>query len=145
MTFRQARANEQARLFEIWHEAVRATHDFLSAQDRAEIAEAVKNEYLPNANLLVYVDGNDRALGFMGCTGRNIDALFIHPDCHGQGIGRRFIDRMKADHDHLTVQVNEQQPEAHAFYRRCGFRDTHRDAVDDAGRPFPIIHMEWRR
>ena len=145
MSFREARAGDQARLFDIWHAAVVATHDFLTENDRQEIAKVVKHEYLPNAAFTVYTDADDRPLAFMGCTGNNIDALFVDPAHHGQGIGRRFTERMQCEFDIVTVQVNEQQPQAHAFYRSCGFTDIRRDAVDDAGRPFPIIHMQWVR
>lgn len=145
MTFRQARADDQARLFDIWHAAVLATHHFLNDDQRAEIAVAVKDHYLPAADLLVFVDASDRPLGFLGCTDNNIDALFVDPEAHGQGIGTRFIGTVKDRFGTVTVQVNEQQPQAHAFYRSCGFRDVRRDPLDDAGRPFPIIHMEWHR
>jgi putative acetyltransferase len=144
MAFREASADDQARLFDIWHGAVLATHHFLSAAQRAEIADAVRDQYLPSADLMVFVDDTDRPLGFMGCTGNNIDALFVDPAAHGQGIGKRFIERVQAEHSTVTVQVNEQQPQAHAFYRRCGFVDVRRDPTDDAGRPFPIVHLEWR-
>jgi len=145
MTFRQARADDLARLFDIWHAAVVATHHFLSDTDITEIADVVKNQYLPNADFSVFVDAWDRPLGFMGCTGSNIDALFVDPAAHGKGIGRKFIDTVKAQFDTVTVQVNEQQPQAHGFYKACGFVDVRRDPLDDAGRPFPIIHLEWQR
>ncbi|WP_286828432.1 MULTISPECIES: acetyltransferase [Kordiimonas] len=145
MTFRQARATDHARLFDIWHAAVVATHHFLSEADLAEIAGVVKDQYLPNADFSVFVDASDRPLGFMGCTDNNIDALFIDPAAHGQGIGKQFIAKMKELFDTVTVQVNEQQPQAHAFYKACGFVDVRREPLDDAGRPFPIIHMEWRK
>jgi putative acetyltransferase len=41
----------------------------------------------------------------------------------------------------LTVDVNEQNPEALAFYRACGFTVAGRSEVDDAGRPFPLLHL----
>lgn len=145
MNFRPSRPEDQERLFNIWHAAVVATHDFLSEQDLKEIAEAVKTHYLPNAILQVFVDDHDGPIGFMGCTDNNIDALFVDPDSHGKGVGTRFIDLMKAKYDLVTVQVNEQQPQAHAFYQRCGFVDVRRDPTDDEGRPFPIVHLEWRK
>ncbi len=145
MTFRAATATDVERLFDIWHKAVLATHHFLPAKAREEIASAVKTQYLPEADLTVYVGAEGLPLGFMGCTGNNVDALFVDPESHGHGIGRKFIDRLKAEFDTVTVQVNEQQPQAHAFYKRCGFADVRRDPTDDEGRPFPIIHMEWRR
>lgn len=145
MSLRVAVPADLDRLFDIWHAAVVATHDFLSDEQRSEIAQVVQTQYLPNADFLVYDDASGVPQGFMGCTDANIDALFVDPKAHGTGIGTLFIDHMKARHDVLTVQVNEQQPQAHAFYRKCGFRDVRRDPTDDAGRPFPIIHLEWSR
>lgn len=145
MSFRAATAADVNRLFDIWHGAVLATHHFLPEKDRIEIASAVKDHYLREADLTVFADADGRLLGFMGCTGNNIDSLFVDPESHGRGIGRKFIDRVKAEFGAVTVQVNEQQPQAHAFYRSCGFVDVKRDPTDDAGRPFPIVHLEWRR
>jgi hypothetical protein len=41
----------------------------------------------------------------------------------------------------LTVDVNEQNPRAYAFYQRYSFVDVGRSEVDSAGRPFPLLHM----
>ncbi|MFU6774762.1 GNAT family N-acetyltransferase, partial [Pseudomonas aeruginosa] len=41
----------------------------------------------------------------------------------------------------LSVDVNEQNPQACGFYRHYGFRQTGRSATDSAGRPFPLLHM----
>ena len=41
----------------------------------------------------------------------------------------------------IGVDVNEQNPEAVAFYRRLGFEVEGRSALDSAGRPFPLLHM----
>ena len=39
------------------------------------------------------------------------------------------------------VDVNEQNPGALAFYKKHGFEIASRDEYDDAGRPFPILHL----
>ncbi|MDA4833452.1 GNAT family N-acetyltransferase, partial [Enterobacter hormaechei] len=38
--------------------------------------------------------------------------------------------------------VNEQNPDAHGFYRHCGFVAVGRSERDGSGRPFPLIHMQ---
>ena len=145
MTIRLAPDNEKPRLFEIWRGAVAGTRDFLSDADRAETADQVRDAYLPSVTPLVFADENDRALAFMGVAAANIDALFVDPSTFGQGIGRALTETMFDRFDEVTVQVNEQNPGAHGFYRNLGFVDTRRDPTDDEGRPFPIIHMTWRR
>jgi len=39
------------------------------------------------------------------------------------------------------VDVNEQNPSALNFYKAKGFRVISRDETDDAGRPYPILHL----
>ena len=138
---RKARADDVPRLFEIWQAAVTATHDFVSAADRAEIADIVRDQYLPSAPLWVAVDEADRPLGFMGMTGATVDSLFIDPAHHGRGIGRAMVDHARVIAPALSVDVNEQNDGAFAFYRRLGFQQVGRSPVDDSGRPYPLLHL----
>ncbi len=130
-----------ARCLAIWQAAVRTTHDFLSAEDFDAIERLVAEEYLPAAPLWVAVDGTNRALGFMGLTGAHIDALFVDPAAHGRGVGRALVAHAHAQHDALTVDVNEQNPRAVGFYERLGFVRIGRSAVDGDGRPYPLLHL----
>jgi putative acetyltransferase len=41
----------------------------------------------------------------------------------------------------LTVDVNEQNPEAVAFYLALGFHVVGRSATDAEGRPFPLLRL----
>ena len=40
------------------------------------------------------------------------------------------------------VDVNEQNPDALAFYQRLGFEVKRRSPLDSIGLPFPILHLE---
>ena len=141
ITLRASRADDAARLFEIWRDAVDATHHFLSDEDRCEIARIVRDDYIPAADLTVAVDDDDRPLALMGMTGRNIDALFIDSRVHRRGIGSAMIDHAAKDGSPLKVDVNEQNAGAVGFYRAMGFVETGRSATDDQGRPYPLLHM----
>ena len=44
-----------------------------------------------------------------------------------------------------TLDVNEQNPQAIGFYEHEGFVVEGRSATDDAGRPFPLLHMRLTR
>lgn len=133
---------EVGELTATWKRAVEATHHFLSAADIATLEAEVRFEYLPGADdLWVAVDADDQPQAFLGLSGSHIDALFVHPDAHGTGIGSALIAFAGDRHPVLTVDVNEQNPLACEFYRRRGFRDVGRSPVDDQGRPFPILHL----
>ena len=138
---RPSRPADVPALLDIWRAAVRATHHFLSQADFHEIARIVAELYLPNADLAVAADGDDRPLGFMGMTGSHIDSLFIDPACHGNGLGRAMVEHAARLCGPLTVDVNEQNGQAVGFYRKMGFTQTGRSATDDDGRPYPLLHL----
>lgn len=135
--------DDDARNLQIWREAVRATHDFLTPGDLVEI-DALVAEHLPAMVSWVMTDGDGRPQGFMALTGAHIDALFVDPASHGQGIGRALVAHARTLHPDLTVDVNEQNPRAIGFYERLGFRRTGRSETDDQGRPYPLLHLELR-
>jgi putative acetyltransferase len=41
----------------------------------------------------------------------------------------------------MSVDVNEQNPQATAFYQHYGFVQTGRSPLDGEGRPLPLLHM----
>jgi putative acetyltransferase len=141
-TIRSSKPSDLPFLFDIWHAAVRATHTFLTEQDIAFYAEQVRDAYLPSCSFQVAVGDSDQPRGFLGMTGSKIDALFIDPAHHGQGIGRALVDHAASLSHGLRVDVNEQNQGACAFYRKLGFRQVGRSELDDSGRPFPILHLE---
>lgn len=144
MLIRPALAADHANLLAIWHRAVLATHDFLSAADIELLYRQVGELYLHAVALHVCVNENQRILGFIGLNESHVEMLFVDPDCHGQGVGSRLLDDARCRLGRLTVDVNEQNPAAHGFYRRYGFQDTGRSETDGEGRPFPLIHMAYR-
>ena len=58
----------------------------------------------------------------------------------GRGYGSALIEFAK-QHGATKVDVNEQNPSALNFYKAKGFRINGRDETDDAGRPYPILHL----
>jgi putative acetyltransferase len=57
----------------------------------------------------------------MGMAGPKMESLFLGPEFHRRGGGRRLIEHARARHGGLTVDVNEQNTAAVAFYEACGF------------------------
>ncbi len=139
-TLRPSRASDGDAVVDLWRRAVDATHDFLSAEDRRAIDAEVAC-FLPQAPLLLAVDADDRPQGFMLIDGSHMEALFIDPEVHGQGIGRQLVEHALAQHSTLTTDVNAQNAQALGFYLRMGFVETGRSEVDSQGRPYPLIHL----
>ncbi len=140
------------RLTEIWEAAARATHRFLSEADIAALRREVREIYLPGAaELYLARAGNGPPLGFLGLTPpegaapAKLEMLFIDPTIHGRGLGRAFVRFAAGRYLPLDLDVNEQNPGAAAFYRKCGFTLTGRSPLDGQGRPFPLLHMRLER
>ncbi len=86
--------------------------------------------------------------GFMAYNGLQVEMLFVEPAYFGKGVGKALLQlaqqRAASKGLPLTLDVNEQNPDALAFYRHMGFTVTGRSPLDSAGRPYPLLHMEWR-
>jgi len=145
ITIRKSTLDDVERLFDVWHSAVEATHDFLIPEDHAEIAALVRDQYLPVADLDVAIDENGLPLAFMGMTGNEIDALFVHADARGTGVGRLMVEHAFATDPVIRTEVNEQNGQGVAFWEHMGFRRIGRTEIDGQGRPYPLLQMEWRR
>lgn len=130
-----------AALVSVWDASVRASHDFLTADDICRLTPCV-SEGLAAITTLLVARRAGAPVGFMGIDGHKIEMLFLAPALFGQGLGRRMVALAFDTYGVTHVDVNEQNARAAAFYRRMGFRPFRRDALDDQGNPFPILRME---
>lgn len=143
MSIRESRPEDGGRVVEIWRNAVDATHDFLSPEDRLAIDEMVCG-FLPQAVLLLAVDASDYPLAFMLIDNGHMQALFVDPACRGTGIGAALVRHGLGFHPRMTTDVNEQNAQAIGFYEKLGFKRTGRSPFDGQGRPYPLIHLEYQ-
>ena len=126
-------------LIAIWERSVRATHKFLPGEVIDGIKQDLATDYLPMVDIYV-LEADGVLSGFIGLSGCKIEMLFIDTDCIGKGYGSMLIDYAK-QHGAYLVDVNEQNETAMNFYIAKGFKIISRDEKDEAGRPFPILHM----
>lgn len=127
-------------LISIWRSAVEATHDFLSVEDREEIEKQVVSAYLPSVRLTIAeVDG--QPVGFAGTAGDRLEMLFVDDAFRGRGIGSVLLDHVIREQGVKELDVNEQNPQALTFYYHKGFVGIGQSEHDDAGRPYPLLHM----
>ena len=131
--------NEYPALVEIWERSVKATHAFLSNVDLNKIKNALIPYYFPNVNLYALTD-SERMTGFIGLSSNLIEMLFIDDSCRGKGYGSALID-FALKQGATKVDVNEQNASALNFYQARGFKIIGRNETDEAGRPYPILHL----
>ena len=131
--------NEYPALVEIWERSVKATHTFLSNEDLKKIKKALIPYYFQNVKLYALSD-SERMTGFIGLSSNLIEMLFIDDSCRGKGYGSALV-AFALKQGATKVDVNEQNASALNFYQARGFRIIGRDETDEAGRPYPILHL----
>ena len=101
----------------IWQNANAVAHSFLADDFVAQVAQDMRNIYLPNAETWVLEqDGNP--LGFIALVGTEIGGLFLEPSFHGRGFGKALVDQAVAIHGSLCVEVFEKNAIGRRFYDR---------------------------
>ena len=128
-------------LLGVWESSVRATHLFLSEQE----IEGIK-QYVPQALRvvphLIIVEEDGAIAAFAGIDGRKIEMLFVAAKSRGRGIGRQLLQYAFDVYAVNELAVNEQNPQAIAFYEHMGLRVYKRSDIDEQGNAYPILYMK---
>ena len=93
-------------------------------------------------HLIVAENEDGFPVGFIGIENRTIEMLFFSPKYRGKGIGKEFIRYGIERFSINEVTVNEQNPQAIAFYEHMGFMVYKRTDLDEQGRPYPLLYMK---
>ncbi|WP_413584065.1 acetyltransferase [Bdellovibrio sp. HCB274] len=133
------------KLIEIWEASVRATHDFLSEENIQTLKPLILEHYFDAVGLRVAKDDYNEIVGFIGVADQNIEMLFISPVHRKKGIGSVLLKNAIATQGATKIDVNEQNPDAVAFYKHLGFSQVGRSPLDGQGNPFPLLHMELKK
>ena len=142
MNIRRAIPADRETLLDIWLKSAGETHTFVSQEDLRSMIPQVRDYLVSDGTeFWVLCDESGAIMGFMGMSGSKMDALFLAPEHHRRGCGRRLVRHAQAIHGELTVDVNEQNAGARDFYAAYGFVLEGRSELDDQGRPYPLLHM----
>ncbi|MEV3964046.1 GNAT family N-acetyltransferase [Nocardia sp. NPDC050193] len=133
-------AAEYDRLVDVWRSAVLATHHFLAEADRVDIESRLIDTYFPQVRLTI-MDVDGLAIAFSGTAGDSLEMLFVAADSRGRGAGSELLAHAVQEQGIRRVDVNEQNEQAVRFYARRGFVVVGRSEHDEAGRPYPLLHM----
>ncbi|MBB6464580.1 putative acetyltransferase [Aminobacter lissarensis] len=136
-------AADRDRLAQVWLEASRIGHPFMSEAELLDQQARVRDIYLPQAeNWVVELDGEPA--GFIGLIDDFIGGLFVDPAAHGQGFGKALVLHALALKGVLELEVYAENKLAVGFYRRLGFIETLRRDEDDEGRRQEVIRMRYQ-
>src|SRR5580765_3771119 len=109
MQIRRATPKDRDVLFDVWLRSVEATHAFVSDADVQAFKPLVRDYLASNeTEFWILCDADGAVAGFMGMAGPKMESLFLAPEFHGRGGGRRLVGHARTLHGELSVDVNEQ-------------------------------------
>lgn len=132
-------------LLKVWENSVRATHEFLSNKEILEIKKYVPEALSGISHLIIDTDENGNPIAFMGIEENKLEMLFITSECRGKGIGKKMLIHGIENYGVNDLAVNEDNPQAKAFYEHMGFKVYQRNELDDQGKPYPVLYMRLER
>ena len=117
---RPYKSSDLENLLSAWAAASTVAHPFLTEEFLERERHEIASVHLPQAETWVW-DDDGRVVGFVSLVGNEVGALFVDPPFHGRGIGKALMDRARASHEELEVEVFKANVKARAFYERYGF------------------------
>ena len=102
-------------------------------------------------SVMVEVDDAQRVRGFVVAYPRNdhlhLDNVAVDPDCQGQGIGRRLVERVEQQalsngYGRIELYTNAKMRENLALYPKLGYREFDRCVEDGFDRVYFCKNLE---
>ena len=129
-------------LIEIWEDSVKATHLFLSSSEIKSIKKYVSQALLEVDHLLIIKDKKQKIIAFAGVENQRLEMLFIKNSERGKGYGKQLLNHVIKKYQINELTVNEQNPQAVAFYKHMGFNTYRKTEIDEQGNPYPLLYMK---
>ncbi len=142
-TIHKTAVNQFPLLLQIWEQSVRASHHFLNETQIDQIKTLIIQHHYFDHVELFHVEHQQHIAGFVGVAYDKIEMLFVAPEFFRTGIGSTLLQH-SLSLGIKTVDVNEQNPDALAFYLHHGFEQIARSELDAEGNPFPILHLKHK-
>lgn len=121
-------------VLDIWLDASLKAHDFIDPAFWRSQVESMRNLYLPASETCV-IERDTQVVGFYSLLDSQLAALFVAPDCQGQGLGKQLIAHAKTQRAELTLAVYKNNQPSCQFYLSQGFVVTHEQTDEQTGQP----------
>ncbi len=138
---RKYRADDLAGLLDVWYDASKVAHPFLTRDFLEQERRNVIQEHLPIAETWVFEE-EGRVVGFIALIGNEVGGIFVTPERHGQGIGRALTDHARASRSHLDVEVFEANEIGRGFYDAYGFEVVGTGVHEETGQPVLRLRLD---
>lgn len=108
-------------VLQIWLLASEAAHSFVGCSFWAEKLGEMRDVYLPQTENWVCEEENE-VVGFLSLNGNRVEAIFVHPEKQGKGVGTALMRHAKSLKGDLELNVYAENESSVAFYQKEGFQ-----------------------
>lgn len=130
---RRFKDTDTEEVMNIWYDSIVRCHDFIDIEYWNKAYKAIKDRYLVDSDIYVYVI-DDRVVGFVGViSADSIWGLFVRETHRRRGIASELINHIKDKYEILGASVYRKNDEAIWFFKRNGFDFEHRQVDVNTG------------
>ena len=97
------------------------------------------------SNLIVIENEYHKLIAFMGIEDTTLEMLFLKNSERGKELGKKLLMYGLKKYNINNLTVNEQNPQALAFYEHMGFKTYKRTELDEQGNAYPILYITLKR
>ncbi len=109
-------------IMQLWLKSTIKAHPFISEDYWNDNYELIKNKYIPQSEIYVYLE-DKLILGFISVLNSEfIGAVFVDVNNQGKGIGKKLIQHTMDIYGDLTLAVYKDNLQAVNFYKHIGFK-----------------------
>lgn len=112
--------NDANAVVAIWRAASELAHPFLTTAFLDAEEQNVRSVYPAFAEISV-LEEDGVVVGFIALIESEVGAIFLAPEHHGRGLGRKMMDFAVSQKGSVTVDVFKANAIGRAFYDRYGF------------------------
>lgn len=119
---KEVKKNDYPQLISLWRSSVEAnSFEFLSQADIDKI-EVVLPDYFQQVQLSMWLNEEQKCVGFSGTNQQTLEMLFIDPVYFRKGYGGEIIKKLIEQESIIFVDANKQNEGAVKFYQSQGFQ-----------------------
>lgn len=138
---RSYRPTDLDKVVNIWYEASKIAHSFISEEALASQKKLVINTYLPVAETWVSEEDGE-LVGFISLLENMVGGLFVSPLYQGTGTGTKLIEHARSLRGSLSVEVFKENIKARKFYEKCGFILMGERLEENTGFPLLVMRLD---
>jgi putative acetyltransferase len=129
---RRYTSNDTDVVLDIWLTASIKAHDFIAAEFWESQVDSMRDIYIPASKTYVF-ELNSKVIGFYSLFDGMLAAIFVSPECQGQGVGKQLIDHAKDQCSNLTLNVYKENEPTYKFYLSQGFTVENKHVCEHTG------------